>query len=143
MNNPFAGLNQKTTGQTGELLLRKVIVVDERKQKRSALYAQYNLMVNEVLDLLIAAFRPGAWKKGSDCDHEYCCHCRWYAGPEEPRRAPYSDHTIRRRLVVELEVDAQCSPTGFKVLNYDNLGKCVRVGLGQNELVHAIEAVFR
>ncbi len=142
MDNPFAGLKQlPEVDATSDQVVRK-LSDEERKQKRDAMYAQYTPMVNDVLDQLIAAYRPGVWKKGSDCDHEYCCHCRWYAGPEETGRAHYGDHAIRRRVEIELDIDYQCDPTGFKVLYYDNHNKCVHVDLTQDELVRGIQAVF-
>ncbi len=142
MDNPFAGLKQiPEVDTTNDQAVRKLS--DEvRKQKRDAMYAQYTSLVNTVLDQLIAAYRPGVWKKGSDCDHEYCCHCRWYAGPEETNRAQYGDHPIRRRFEIELDIDYQCDPTGFKVIYYDNHNKCVHVGLSQDELVRGVQAVF-
>ncbi len=142
MDNPFAGLNQiPGVAPTSFQVVRK-LSEEERKQKRDALYAQYTPLVSTVLDQLIAAYRPGVWKQGSDCDHEFCCHCRWYAGPEETSRARYGDHPIRRRIEIELEVDDKCDPTGFKVLYHDNHGKYVHVGLSQDELVLGIQVVF-
>ncbi len=142
MDNPFAGLKQ-TPGiaPTGDQVVRRLTDKD-RKGKREDLYAEYTPMVYDVLDQLIAAYRPGIWKKGSDCNHEYCCHCRWYAGPEETGRAHYDDHPVRRRIEIELEVDDQCGPTGFNVRYHDNYGNCVRVGLSQDELVRGIKAVL-
>lgn len=142
MDNPFAGLKQiPEIDTTSDQMVRKLIE-EERKQKRDALYAKYTPMVNNVLDQLIAAYRPGIWKKGSDYDHEFCCHCRWYAGPEETGRANYGDHAIRRRLQIMLDIDDRCDPAGFKVLYHDNNSKCVHVGLSHNELVRGIKTVF-
>jgi hypothetical protein len=142
MDNPFVGLIQiPDVAAPGDPMVRK-LSEESRKQKRDAMYAKYSPTVNNILDQLIAAYRPGVWKKGSDCDHEYCCHCRWYAGLEETGRAHYGDHPIRRRIEIELDVDHQCEPTGFKVLNYDNNGKCVHVGLSEDELVRGIKTVF-
>jgi hypothetical protein len=142
MDNLFVGLNDrpalvKTNDQAVRRLFEK-----GRKQKRDAMYAKYTPMVYNVLDQLIAAYRPGVWKKGSDSDHEFCCHCRWYAGPEETGHAHYGDHAIRRRIEIELDTDDQCNPTGFKVHFYDNPGMCIHVGLTQDELVSGIKAVF-
>ncbi len=142
MDNPFVGLKQMPeVAPTSDQIVQN-LSEEERKQKRDAMYAKFTPLVNDVLDQLIAAYRPGVWKKGSDCDHEYCCHCRWYAGPEETGRAQYGDHPIRRRVEVELDVDYRCEPTGFKVLYYDNHARCVHVGLTQAELVRGIKAVF-
>ncbi len=142
MDNPFAGLKQIPEVETSSDQGVRKLSEEERKQKRDAMYAQFTPLVNTVLDQLIEAYRPGIWKKGSDTDHEFCCHCRWYAGPEETGRARYGDHAIRRRFEIELEIDYQCDPTGFKVLYYDNHGKCVHVGLSQADLVRGIKAVF-
>jgi len=142
MDNPFVGLKQiPQIDPTGDQVVRRLPDKD-RKGKREDLYAEYTPMVYDVLDQLIVAYRPGIWKKGSDCNHEYCCHCRWYAGPEETGRAHYDDHTVRRRIEIELEIDDQCGPTGFNVRYHDNYGKCVRVGLSQDELVRGIKAVL-
>jgi len=142
MNNPFVDLKQiPGVEPTSDQVVRR-LPEEERKKKRDSLYAKCTPMVNTVLDQLIAAYRPGIWKKGSDFDHEFCCHCRWYAGPEETGHAHYDDHAIRRRLEIELEIDDQCDPTGFKILNCENHGKCVHVGLSQDELVRGIKAAF-
>ncbi len=138
MDNPFVGLMQITTS---DQVVRK-LSEQERKQKRDALYARYTPMVNDVLDQLIAAYRPRVWIKGSDRGHEYCCHCRWYAGPEETGRARYGDHPVRRRFEIELEVDAHCEPTGFQVRYSDNHGQYVHAGLSQEELVLGVNAVL-
>ena len=142
MDNLFFGLKQTHgVNTTSDPVVRR-LSEEDRKQKRDALYAKYTPMVNNVLDQLIAAYRPGVWKKGSDCDHEFCCHCRWYAGPEETGHAHYDDHAIRRRFEIELDIDYQCDPTGFKILYYDNHGRCVHVGLSQDELVRGIKEVL-
>lgn len=142
MDNPFVGLKQiPEVDATSDQVVRK-LSEEERRRKRNAMYEKYTPMVNNVLDQLVAAYRPGVWKVGSDLDHEFCCHCRWYAGPEETGHAHYGDHVIRRRLEIELDVDYQCNPTGFKVRYYDNHDKCVHVGLSQDNLVRGIKAVF-
>lgn len=142
MNNPFDSLKPvSTVDQTSDLVVRK-LSDEELKHKRDTMYAKFTPMINDILDQLIAAYRPGVWKKGSDCDHDFCCHCRWFAGPEETGRAHYGDHSIRRRIEIELEVDHQCEPTGFQVLYLDNHGKCVHVGLSQDELARGIHEVF-
>ncbi len=142
MDNPFAGLKQIPEGDTISDQAVRNLSEEERKQKRDAMYAKYTPMVSSLLDQLIAAYRPGAWIKGSDCDHAFCCHCRWYAGPEETGRAHYGDHAVRRRIEIELDIDYRCEPTGFKVLYYDNHGKSIHVGLSEDELVRGIKAVF-
>ncbi len=142
MDNPFAGLKQIPEVDTTSDQAARKLPDEVRKQKRDAMYAKYTPMVNEVLDQLIAAYRPGIWKKGSDCDHQFCYRCRWYAGPEETGRAHYGDHAIRRRIEIELDVDGQCDPTGFKIFSYENHGRFVHTGLSQDELVRGIKAVF-
>ncbi len=142
MNNPFVNLKQSSMADpTGGQVAWK-LSDEERKQKREALYAEYSPMVDDVLDQLIVASRPGIWKRGSDSDHEFCCHCRWYAGPEETGHAGYDDHTVRRRIEIELEINHQCHPTGFKILYHDNPGECVHVGRSQDELVRGIKLVL-
>lgn len=142
MNNPFDSLKPvSTVDQTSDLVVRK-LSDEELKHKRDTMYAKFTPMINDILDQLIAAYRPGVWKKGSDCDHDFCCHCRWFAGPEETGRAHYGDHSIRRRIEIELEVDHQCEPTGFQVLYLDNHAKCVHVGLSQDDLARGIHEVF-
>jgi hypothetical protein len=130
MENPFLALKDKQ------------VPADERKRKRDALYKAHSSMVNEVLDELIRAYRPGFWKKGSDASHPYCCHVGWYAGPEETYRAGYDQHHhIRRCIDIVLEVDAACRPTGFKVFHH-NVHKCAVVGFSRDELVSGILTVF-
>src|SRR5512138_1517816 len=76
----------------------------QKMAKRDALYSQYDPMVNEVLEQLIAAHRKGIWKKDSDCSRLYCCHIAWFAGPEEKYSDPYDKHhAIRRRLEIRLD----------------------------------------
>ena len=142
MDNPFVGFKQIPEGDTTSDQVVRKLADEDRKQRRDALYAMYTPMVDNVLDQLIAAYRPGLWKQGSDCDHKFCYHCRWYAGPEETGHAHYDDHPIRRRIEIELVLDYQCDPTGFKILSYDSPGKSAHVGLSQDELVHGIKAVL-
>ncbi len=59
MKNPFEGIKIKP-----EVDLTKS--GDEQQQKmamRDAIYSKYDPMVNEILDLLIAAHRQGIWEK--------------------------------------------------------------------------------
>ncbi len=142
MDNPFASLKQMPVIRTTSDQVVRKLSEENRKQKRDDLYAKYTPMVNDVLDQLIAAYRPGVWKKGSDRDHTFCRHYRWYAGPDETGRAHYGDHPIRRKIEIELEVDCQCDPTGFKILYHDNQSKYVHVGLGQDELALGIQVAL-
>ena len=120
MDNTFFGLKQIPGVDTTSDQVVWKLSEEDRKQKRDAMYAKYTPMVYTVLDQLIAAYRSGIWKKGSDCDHKFCCHCRWYAGPEETGHAHYDDHAIRRRIEIELVLDNPCDPTGYKILNCVN-----------------------
>jgi len=119
---------------------------DEHQQKmakREAIYSKYDPMVNEILDMFIAAHRQGLWEKDSDCSRQYCCHVSWFAGPKEKFSDPYDKHhTIRRRIEVKLEMDGLCNPTGFTVANYEAIDKSVHVGLEREELVRGIKAVM-
>jgi hypothetical protein len=142
MDNPFVGLKQVSAVEIASGPAVWNLSDKERRQKRDALYAKYTHLVFGVLNQLIIAYQPGVWKKGSDCNHDYCYHCRWYAGPEETGHAHYDDHPIRRRIEIELEVNAQCEPTGFEVMYHNNPNKCAHVGLSQEELVRGIKAVF-
>lgn len=142
MNNPFVDLKPTLEMDPTNAQIMRRLSDQERKQERDLLYAEYTPMVYDVLDQLILAYRPGIWKKGSDCDHTYCCHCRWYAGPQETGHARYDDHAIRRRIELQLDINEQCKPTGFKILYHDNPGRCVHVGLSQDELVRGIQAVL-
>ncbi len=115
----------------------------QKTAKRDAIYRQYDPMVNEVLDLLIAAHRQGVWEKDSDCARDYCCHVSWFAGPRETHSDPYDlHHTLRRRIEIRLDMDGLCNPTGFTVTNYEAVEKTVRVGLERDDLVRAIQAVM-
>lgn len=114
-----------------------------RMAKRDAIYSKYNSLVNEVLDMFIAAHRKDIWEKDSDCLRSYCCHIAWFAGPKEKYSDPYDvHHTLRRRLEVTLEMDGLCNPTGFKVTNYEAIQKIIQVGLEKGELIRGIKAVM-
>lgn len=138
MNNPFAEVKIKPE--------EPIESGDEFQQKmatRNKIYSQYDSMVNEILDLFIAAHRPGIWEKDSDCSRLYCCHIAWFAGPKEKYVDPYDKHhTIRRRIEVAIEMDGLCNPTGFKVTNYEAIDKIVHVGLEKDDLVRGIMKVM-
>ncbi len=138
MQNPFEDLKIKPEEALEETL-------DEHQQKmamREAIYRQFDPMVNEILDLFIAAHRQGLWEKDSDCSRLYCCHIAWFAGPKEKYSDPYDrHHAIRRRLEVKLEMDGLCNPTGFTVTNYEAIEKVVHVGLARAALVQGIREV--
>ena len=115
----------------------------QKMAKRDAIYSQYDPMVNEVLDLFIAAHRKGIWEKDSDCSRLYCCHIAWFAGPKEKFTDPYDKHhTVRRRIEVKLEMDGLCNPTGFTVTNYEAIDKIIHVGLDKDDLLRGIKAVM-
>ncbi len=138
MDNPFVSLKD----QSAEPQERK-LSEEQRRQKRDAIYNMYSPMVNEVLDQLITAYQPGIWKMGSDCTHDYCCHIRWYAGPEEKYKAAYDEnHIIRRRVEITLEQAEDCTPTGFKVTSHQHFIKSIQVGLTREELVRGIREVL-
>ncbi len=139
MLNPFEGLEIKPEMDLTE-------TDDENQQKmakRDEIYRKYDPMVNQVLDLFIAAQRQGLWEKDSDCSRRFCCHIAWFAGPKEKYFDPYDKHhTIRRRIEITLELDGLCNPTGFKVTSYEAIDKIVHVGLGQEDLVRGIKQVM-
>ncbi len=139
MQNPFEDLKIKPEVDLAEL-------GDEYQQKmakRDSIYNQYNSMVNEILDQLIAAHRQGLWEKDSDCSRRYCCHIAWFAGPKEKYSDPYDKHhAIRRRIEVTLEMDGLCNPTGFTVTNYEAIDKTIHVGLERDDLVRGIKGVM-
>jgi hypothetical protein len=140
MINPFVGLKETSEiSSTIDPLVWKLADQNPRQQ-REALYAEYTPMVYDVLDHLIDASLPEVWEKGSDCNHPYCNHCRWYAGPEETHHTAYDDREVRRLVEIELEIDTQGRPTGFKILFYGYPSKWFRVGLSQDELVRGIKA---
>lgn len=136
MNNPFTDLLVKPDEYWED---------DSQQQiaKREVIYSQFDPMVNEILDLFIAAHRPDVWEKDSDCSRRYCCHVSWFAGPRETHRDPYDPHhAIRRRLEIGLEMDGLCHPIGFKVTHYEAIDRIVHVGLSQEDLIRGIKAVF-
>jgi len=139
MNNPFDAIKIKPKVEFAES-------DDEYQQKmakRNAIYSQYDPMVNEILDLFIAAHQQGIWEKDSDCSRRYCCHIAWFAGPKEKYSDPYDKHhTIRRRIEITLEMDGLCNPTGFKVTNYEAIDKISHVGLAKDDLVRGIKEVM-
>ncbi len=145
MDNPFEGLtyDQDFETRAAGFVQERKLLEEKRRQKRDALYATYQPMVNEVLDQLIAACQPGLWKKDSACENLYCCHIRWFVGPEEKFRDPYVEHHVVRRIIeVELEQNNDCDPLGFKITNHEALNRIVHVGLGRDELIHGIKQVF-
>ena len=112
--------------------------------KRDAIYKIYDPMVNEILDLFIAAHRQDVWERDSDCSRRYCCHVAWFAGPKEKYSDPYDvHHTLRRRLEIKLEMDGLCNPTGFTIIHYGTIDKIIRVGLDKDELVRGITEVMK
>jgi len=139
MDNPFEAVKIKPEAESIE-------TGDEQQQrlaKREAIYNKYDPMVNEVLEMFIAAHRPGTWKKDSDCSRRYCCHVSWFAGPEEKYSDPYDKHhTIRRRIEIALEMDGLCNPTGFKVTHYEAVDRIIHVGLEKDDLVRGIREVM-
>jgi hypothetical protein len=115
----------------------------QRMEKRDAIYKKYDPMVNEVLDMFIAAHRQGIWERDSDCERRYCCHIAWFAGPREKYSDPYdSHHSLRRRIEVTLDMDGFCNPTGFTVTNYEAIDKIIHIGLDRDELVRGIKTVM-
>jgi hypothetical protein len=139
MTNPFQDIKVKPEEDLAES-------DDEQQQKmakRNAIYRQYDPMVNEVLDLFIAAHRKGLWEKDSDCSRRYCCHISWFAGPKEKFSDPYDKHhTIRRRIEIKLDMDGLCNPTGFTVTHYEAIEKIVHVGLEKDDLVRGIREIM-
>jgi hypothetical protein len=139
MNNPFADVKIKSD----EDLTESGDEYQQKMAKRNAIYNAYNPMVNEILDLFIAAHRQGIWEKDSDCTRLFCCHIAWFAGPKEKYADPYDKHhAIRRRIEVRLEMDGLCNPTGFIVTNYEAIDKVIHVGLDKDDLVSGIKQVM-
>ncbi len=139
MKNPFEEVKVKTEEVIAESGEEKEL----KAAKREAIYRTYDPMVNEILDMFIAAHRQGVWEKGSDYFRRYCCHVSWYAGPRERFTDPYDKHhDIRRRLEVTLEMDGLCNPTGFRVSNYEAVDKVIHVGLSKDALVHGIKEIM-
>ncbi len=139
MKNPFEDIKIEPEVD----LIESSDELQQKAAKRNELYNKYDPMVNEVLDLFIAAHRKGLWEKDSDCLRRYCCHIAWFAGPKEKYSDPYDKrHMIRRRIEITLEMDGLCNPTGFKVTNYEAIDKIVHVGLEKDDLVRGIKQVM-
>ena len=145
MDNPFEGLKHEQDFETraaGSVQERKLLE-EKRRQKRDTLYNTYAPMVNEVLDQLIAACQPGLWKRDSALECTYCCHVRWFVGPEEKFHDPYVEHHVVRRVIeVELEQNKDCDPFGFKITNHEALNRIIHVGLTKDELIRGIKEAF-
>ena len=142
MDNPFEGLtyDQDFETRAAGFVQERKLLEEKRRQKRDALYATYGPIVNEVLDQLVAACQPGLWKKDSACENLYCCHIRWFVGPEERFHDPYVEHHVVRRIIeVELEQNSDCEPFGFKITNHEALNRIIHVGLSKGELVQGIK----
>ncbi len=145
MENPFEGLTHEPDFETraATIVRERKEFEEKRREKRDLLYTTYAPMVNEVLDQLIAACQPGLWKKDSACENLYCCHVRWFVGPEEKFHDPYVEHHVVRRIIeVELELTADCDPIGFKITNHEALNRVVHVGLSKDELIHGVKQAF-
>ncbi|TLN14359.1 hypothetical protein FDZ74_09185 [bacterium] len=139
MTNPFEEVRIKPEVESPELASEH----QQQMAKRDAIYAQYDPMVNEILDQFIAAHRQGVWEKDSDCSRRYCCHISWFAGPKEKYSDPYdTHHTLRRRIEIKLEMDGFCNPTGFTVINYEAIEKTIHVSLEKDDLIRGITAVM-
>ncbi len=139
MKNPFEELKikpEEDLAESGDELQQKMA-------KRDEIYTTSDPMVNQILDMLIAAHRQGIWEKDSDCARDHCCHIAWFAGPREKFSDPYDKHhLIRRRIEIRLEMDGLCNPTGFTVTNYEAIDKTVHVGLVRDDLVRGIQSVM-
>ncbi len=145
MENPFEGLKYEPDFETraAGFVQERKLLEEQRRQKRDTLYNTYAPMVNEVLDQLIAACQPALWKKDSACENLYCCHVRWFVGPEEKYHDPYVEHHVVRRIIeVELEQNIDCDPVGFKVTNHEAPNRVVHVGLSKDELIRGLKQVF-
>ncbi len=145
MDNPFEGLKYEPDFETraAGMVQERKLLEEQRQQKRDVLYSTFAPLVNEVLDQLIAAHRPGLWKKDSACENTYCCHIRWFVGPEEKFHDPYVEHHVVRRIIeVELEQNTECDPIGFKITNHEALNRIVHVGLSKDELIRGIKQAF-
>lgn len=139
MTNLFEGINIRPESENADLDDEQRLKVEKREE----MYRKYDPMVNEMLDMLLAAHKPGLWKKASDCERLYCCHIAWFVGPEEKFTDPYDvNHKIRRRIEVKLEMDGFCNPTGFRVTNYETITRTIHVGLEKGELMRGIKAVL-
>ena len=145
MDNPFQDLRpgQDFEARAAGMVEERKLLEEKRRQKRDAIYTMYSPMVNQVLDQLIAACHPELWKSDSAVECTYCCHVRWFAGPEEKLSDPYVQHHVVRRIIeVELEQNNDCDPFGFKVTNHEALNRVVHVGLTQDELVRGIKEAY-
>jgi hypothetical protein len=145
MDNPFEGLKYEPDFETraAGFVQERQLLEEKRRQKRDMLYNVYSPMVSEVLDQLIAAWRPGIWKRDSACENLFCCHIRWFAGPEEKFHDPYVEHhAVRRIIEVELEQNADCDPFGFKITNHEALNRIIHVGLTRDELIRGLKEAF-
>lgn len=145
MVNPFEGIkyDQDFETRAASFVQERQQLEVMRQQKRDLLYSTYAPLVNEVLDQLIAAYRPGLWKKDSACENLYCCHIRWFVGPEEKFHDPYVEHHVVRRIIeVELEQNNDCDPFGFKITNHEGLNRIEHVGLSKDELIAGIKQAF-
>ena len=145
MDNPFEGLKREPDFETraASSVQERKLLEEMRLQKRDLLYNTYAPMVNEILDQLIAAYRPDLWKRDSACEDLYCCHVRWFAGPEEKFHDPYVEHHVVRRVIeVELEQNKDCDPFGFKITNHEVLNRIIHVGLTKDELIRGIKEAF-
>ncbi len=145
MDNPFEGIkyDQDFATRAASFVEEQKLLDEKRQQKRDALYNAYAPVVNEVLDQLIAAYKPGQWKKDSACENIYCCHIRWFVGPEEKFHDPYVEHHIVRRIIeVELEQNSDCDPVGFKITNHEGLNRIAHVGPSKDALIQGIKQVF-
>lgn len=140
MKNPFVDLATKS-----EADLAAAIPEDQQKlAKRKVIYEKYDPMVNEILDLFIAAHQQSVLEKGSDCSRRFCCHIAWFTGPKEKYSDPYDkNHALRRWLEIRLDMDGLCNPTGFTITHYGAIDKVVHVGLEKDELVRGILQVMQ
>ena len=132
MDNPFQNLHRQPAlgAHTAGMVEDRRDLEEKRRQKRDAIYTMYSPMVNQVLDQLIAACQPALWKRDSAIECTYCCHVRWFVGPEEKFPDPYVQHHVVRRVVeVELEQNNDCDPLGFKITNHEALNRIVHVAL--------------
>ena len=145
MDNPFEGLqhDQDFATRATDMLKERKLLEEKRRQKRDTIYSMYSPVVNEVLDQLIAACRPGVWKRDSALECTYCCHIRWFVGPEEKFHDPYVEHHVVRRIIeVELEQNNDCDPLGFKITNHEALSRIVHVGLTREDLIRGVKEAF-
>jgi hypothetical protein len=139
MQNPFEDVKIKPEVD----LIESGDEYQQKMAKRDEIYSKFDPMVNEVLELFIAAHRKGIWEKDSDCARRYCCHLAWFAGPKEKYSDPYDKHhLIRRRIEITLEMDSLCNPTGFMVTNFEAIDRTIHVGLEREDLVRGIKVVM-